>query len=302
MWFHPDGYLDYMVPAPPLDDLQPPAVPLTLDGHSIEGMLSPAGCLKRLYIENIDGGHLNVNSGHSFCSFDHDYTTFRESVALQHFGLNVRVGTLSESSLVLRIHFTSKRKASQADAGAANTTAFTLLNGTSRLPAVEKSKPSRCSMPPLGGHTSNRSREWKGIINVKHLVVCPADEWLTNMMVLRLLSYKSLARNPLYVVSPGVVSILVAVAHENILKNQDRTGHGEWVFLLIKGMGIWISTRSHNTEQLSRPSKKLQASSSELFLHFSASTVATGSDSNTGNIYWGGRGSGASLDAGLVNP
>ncbi len=57
-----------------LDDLQPPAVPcpyllplsvkeqrlskVTLYGHSIEGMLSPAGRLKRLYIENIDGGHL----------------------------------------------------------------------------------------------------------------------------------------------------------------------------------------------------------------------------------------------------
>ncbi len=34
--------------------------------------------------------------------------------------------TVSESSLVLGIHFTSKRKASQAEAGAANTTTFTL--------------------------------------------------------------------------------------------------------------------------------------------------------------------------------
>ncbi|SJL16783.1 uncharacterized protein ARMOST_20312 [Armillaria ostoyae] len=97
--------------APLPDDLQPPAVPcpyllppsvkelrlskVTLDGSSIEGMLSPAGRLEQLYIENIDGGHLGIPS----VPFDHDYTTFRESVTIQHFGPNVRVGTCK-----LRVH------------------------------------------------------------------------------------------------------------------------------------------------------------------------------------------------------
>ncbi|PBK58324.1 hypothetical protein ARMSODRAFT_1028344 [Armillaria solidipes] len=83
--------------APLTDDFQPPAVPcpyllpssvkelrlskVALDGHSIEGMLSPAGRLERLYIENIDGGHLGIPS----VPFDHDYTTFRESVAITTF-------------------------------------------------------------------------------------------------------------------------------------------------------------------------------------------------------------------------
>lgn len=42
------------------------------------------------------------------------------------------------------------------------------------------------------------------------------------MMVLRLLSYKSLARNPLYVVSPVVVSILVAVSKHILAKYLSR--------------------------------------------------------------------------------
>ncbi|KAK0433177.1 hypothetical protein EV421DRAFT_1910328 [Armillaria borealis] len=72
---------------------------VSFDGYSVEGMISPAGRLERLSIENVDGGDLGIPS----ILFDGDYQIFRESVGLTSFRRPYMLNVSSPSLRYLKL-------------------------------------------------------------------------------------------------------------------------------------------------------------------------------------------------------